>query len=301
MTLKSDALPTGRKPRSFLVGVVALFVLAYVAVLAGYALSTANAGVHHSPEPPASGITLDFVPTSADPALGTIAGVLYIIPSPELVDSGGRLTKELSLDVVPTIGAGATTFKVGQSIATMNVVLDAQGNVRNYPFDSFKSEVITSASVRDSATSPWVPIPIAAGASGELTGWNLSLSTPDSIDIDGEVFRTSDNYGIKVLELQRSEPTIVIALVVLFLMTVLAAFAVLVARAFALDRKKFEVGLTGWMGAMLFALIPLRNFLPGAPPLGSWIDILIVFWVQIVIMASLAWYVGRWLRSRPSS
>jgi hypothetical protein len=294
MTTPSAARP---KLRGF-IGIALVFVIAYVAVILGYAETTLNAGVNHASDPEPSGIGLDFVPTGADPSLGTISGVLYITPGDDLTDDDGRLTKELSIDIMPTLGAGSTVFKPGQSIATMNVVLNAEGHVRNYPFDTLKTEVISAASVRDGSSSPWIPIPISTGASGELTGWNISLITPDSITLEGETFKTEDYYGIKVLELRRAESTISIALIVLFLMVLLAAFAVFVVVAYVRDRKKFEVGLTGWMGAMLFALIPLRNFLPGAPPLGSWIDILIVFWVQIVIMASLAWYVGRWLRTR---
>lgn len=299
--MDSTNAATHVRKRSFVrFGVVIAFIAAYVAVVFGYTVSIQNAGVYHNPAAPHGGVALGFVPTTADPALATLTGVLYVIPSDELVDEGGRLSKELTVDVLPTIGAGSTTFKVGQTIATMNVVLDIQGDVRNYPFDTYSTAIITSASVRDSANAPWETIPVAAGASGELTGWKMSLTSPDSVDIDGDTFKTSDDYGIEEVHLERAESTVVIAMVVILLMTLLAMFAVLVSRAFALGKKKFEPGLTGWMAAMLFALIPLRNFLPGAPPLGSWIDILVVFWVQIVIMASLAWYVGRWLRMRPT-
>jgi hypothetical protein len=43
---------------------------------------------------------------------------------------------------------------------------------------------------------------------------------------------------------------------------------------------------------LLFALLPLRNSLPGSPPLGSWIDILKYFWVVAVVMVSLAFVMG---------
>jgi hypothetical protein len=49
-----------------------------------------------------------------------------------------------------------------------------------------------------------------------------------------------------------------------------------------------------WMGAMLFAAIPLRNFLPGSPPPGSWIDAVIVLWVIVALVAALALYVLAW-------
>jgi hypothetical protein len=52
---------------------------------------------------------------------------------------------------------------------------------------------------------------------------------------------------------------------------------------------------------MLFALIPLRNCLPGAPPLGPWIDVLVFFWDEVGIMLALLVFIATWLRDgRPS-
>jgi hypothetical protein len=51
---------------------------------------------------------------------------------------------------------------------------------------------------------------------------------------------------------------------------------------------KLELSVASWMTALLFALIPLRGFLPGSPPLGSWIDVLVFFWVELILMLSVA-------------
>jgi hypothetical protein len=61
-------------------------------------------------------------------------------------------------------------------------------------------------------------------------------------------------------------------------------------------RRKVEASFMSWMGAMLFATIPLRTFLPGSPPIGSWIDFLIVLWVIVGLIAGLAIYVAAWMR-----
>lgn len=54
-----------------------------------------------------------------------------------------------------------------------------------------------------------------------------------------------------------------------------------------------------WMAAMLFATVPLRGFLPGSPPVGSWVDYLVVLWVIAGLIASLVIYVIAWLRWAP--
>ena len=47
---------------------------------------------------------------------------------------------------------------------------------------------------------------------------------------------------------------------------------------------------------MLFATIPIRNFLPGSPPPGSWVDVTIVLWVVVALGVALVFGVGSWWR-----
>jgi hypothetical protein len=47
---------------------------------------------------------------------------------------------------------------------------------------------------------------------------------------------------------------------------------------------------------MLFATIPLRTFLPGSPPIGSWVDYLVVLWVVAGLVLGLVIYVLAWLK-----
>jgi hypothetical protein len=50
--------------------------------------------------------------------------------------------------------------------------------------------------------------------------------------------------------------------------------------------------------AMLFAIVALRNFLPGNPPLGSWIDQAVVLWVLIGLVVAMALFILAWWRHR---
>ncbi|EUA21049.1 putative CONSERVED TRANSMEMBRANE domain protein [Mycobacterium kansasii 662] len=47
---------------------------------------------------------------------------------------------------------------------------------------------------------------------------------------------------------------------------------------------------------MLFAVVPLRNILPGSPPAGSWIDQAVVIWVLIALATAMVVYVIAWYR-----
>jgi hypothetical protein len=48
---------------------------------------------------------------------------------------------------------------------------------------------------------------------------------------------------------------------------------------------------------MLFAVVPLRNALPGSPVFGSWIDLTIVLWVLVALVVSMLIYIAAWWRS----
>ncbi|NKW70314.1 DUF4436 domain-containing protein [Rhodococcus hoagii] len=40
----------------------------------------------------------------------------------------------------------------------------------------------------------------------------------------------------------------------------------------------------------------MRNILPGAPPIGAWVDITVTVWVIVTLVVSLALYVYCWWR-----
>jgi hypothetical protein len=55
-----------------------------------------------------------------------------------------------------------------------------------------------------------------------------------------------------------------------------------------------------WLAALLFALIPLRNAMPNAPPIGAEIDVIVFFWAETVVALTLVTVLVTWLR-QPSA
>jgi hypothetical protein len=55
-----------------------------------------------------------------------------------------------------------------------------------------------------------------------------------------------------------------------------------------------------WLAALLFAMVPLRSAMPGAPPIGALSDVLAFFWAEMLIALSLVLIVFTWLR-RPGA
>jgi Domain of unknown function (DUF4436) len=60
--------------------------------------------------------------------------------------------------------------------------------------------------------------------------------------------------------------------------------------------RKFLRPFATWYAANLFAIVPLRNILPGAPPPGAWIDRAIVQWVLIALATAMSLYIFSWVR-----
>jgi hypothetical protein len=104
---------------------------------------------------------------------------------------------------------------------------------------------------------------------------------------DGQL---SDWIGKDVIDatLQRSPSTMMLSTLLLLLLLSLVTVAILVTVYIARGRLRAEFGPASWLTAMLFAVLPVRGFFPGSPPIGSWIDILVVFWVILLIMLCVA-------------
>jgi hypothetical protein len=76
----------------------------------------------------------------------------------------------------------------------------------------------------------------------------------------------------------------------------LPALAIFTTYQVVTRRKEFQMPFLTWFAAMLFAIVPLRNILPGAPPPGAWIDQALVLWVIIALVSSMVVYVITWYR-----
>jgi hypothetical protein len=82
-----------------------------------------------------------------------------------------------------------------------------------------------------------------------------------------------------IITLQRAKGPLIFDLGLCLILIALPALALWVAIPMALGATSFLPPFSTWYAAMLFAIVPLRNFFPGSPPPGSWVDQAIVLWV----------------------
>src|SRR5690606_11139007 len=107
---------------------------------------------------------------------------------------------------------------------------------------------------------------------------------------------TSSVLNTDVL-ISRSFSTVAFALVLTASLVLMAVIALTVSLSVLRGARRMELIFLGWIAGMLFAVPALRNFLPGQPPIGSWVDFLIVLWVVVSLIVSLAMLVLAWYHS----
>ena len=98
--------------------------------------------------------------------------------------------------------------------------------------------------------------------------------------------------------MHRAKGPLIFDLGIILVLIALPALALWVAIPMALGRTSFVPPFITWYGAMVFAIVPLRNILPGSPPPGSWIDQAVVLWVLIALVTAMALFVFAWWRNR---
>jgi hypothetical protein len=98
---------------------------------------------------------------------------------------------------------------------------------------------------------------------------------------------TDANALVLQLSITRAPVTAAFAILILFLQALLAVAAASLAIVVRKRNLHVEGVMLTWLAALLFAIVPLRNAMPGAPPIGALVDVLIFFWAVTVITLSL--------------
>jgi Domain of unknown function (DUF4436) len=239
-----------------------------------------------SPPPSADGttVTIDF--KEIQPNNGLLNGELKVVPGPALLDPLTRgLNEDLGVAVTATITSQASpakhTWTKGMVPGVFPISLAISGNAAHWPFDHYESGPITVILFHGAAE---VPERMPVAITDDVPSWNVDV--PDA--------STSDLLGVYELQVQRTAGAVVFACVLVIVLIALAAMGVFVAVQTMRGLRKFQPPMTTWYAAMLFAVVPLRNALPNAPPFGSFIDDAVTVWVIGLLVISLAIYIVCW-------
>jgi uncharacterized protein DUF4436 len=296
------APPAGKPKRSrprIIIGVAILMT-----VIAAYALSLL--GVHQLQEAEAPLPPLDLSQGGGDATivqlrledLKTVANRLTVnvLVYPGISSYDNRydvLATDVNVRLYPTSELGDLHYPKGKAPAQLTTNVEAHGDPGNWPFDSYQTEPISADAFVGSGDN-LKKVPARVEVTGELDGWDISVNRvhdPAALPTS----RGSDNGNV-VITLRRAKGPLIFDLGICLVLIALPTLALLVAIPMALGRRKFLPPFATWYAANLFAIVPLRNILPGAPPPGSWIDQAIVQWVLIALVTAMSLYIFAWVR-----
>lgn len=225
-----------------------------------------------------------------DPIRGEMTLRLAIYPEGALLAPDGLTMAE---DVVLFVNAASGTpdrlLAQGRPPTAQDVVLSLYGgDVSNYPFDDHLAEFAIQAT-RGGPGADRVPVPVTLNFEGAMPGYSISAE-----------LRPDDIPGFLLVELGigRAPTTVGFAVFIMIVQWALAIGLIAVVLNIYITQRKLEVGLLGWMGAMLFAFPALRNAAPNTPPIGTLSDFLAFFWAEAIVAVCLAILVGLYLSRR---
>jgi Domain of unknown function (DUF4436) len=216
---------------------------------------------------------------------------VLIYPGESLEDKRfEELKTDIAVRLYPPNDLGDLQFPKGKAPAQVSTTIQAHGDPGAWPFDSYRTEQL-SADVFVGSGAERKRIPAIVEVTGSMDGWDASVRHSTDTSETGSHANNS-----AVITLHRAKGPLIFDLGIILVLISLPTLALLVAIPMALGRRKFVPPFATWYAANLFAIVPLRNILPGAPPPGSMIDQALVQWVLLALATAMALYIFAWVR-----
>jgi hypothetical protein len=285
--------PPNRRGRRRIVGlgILVAFVLVYGLSLFGvHLLFNASGPV----KPPDLNSTDDTVVLVRLEKLDTVANRLtvkvLVIPQDKMFDKRlDVLTTDTAVRMDPPNDLGDLQYPAGKSPAQVATTIEAHGNPNNWPFDSYSTDTM-SADVLVGQGDARQYVPARVEVTGQLDGWDVSVRRV------GEASQESDRGDSVIVTLHRAKGTLIFDAGICLVLFALPALALTIAILMLTGKRNFLPPFVTWFAAVLFAVIPIRNFLPGSPPAGAWIDQALVLWVLIALVVAMVIFFVTWYR-----
>ena len=197
----------------------------------------------------------------------------------------------------------------GETVCTLRETI--QGSIKDYPFDRYLFSLpIFGVSSRTGGagtetltddTYESVPMRIF-DATSELNTWDVVVY-PISTDYrdefeDIDAVSSGMNQGSVefLIDAKRDRYTILLVLIVCLLMVASMMSVVLMGISVSLKYRPPTVQALVWAAALTFSLIQLRTLMPGAPPVGTTLDILFYFPALLMTIGGSIWILWHWMR-----
>ncbi|WP_419817737.1 DUF4436 family protein [Glaciibacter flavus] len=293
MTSSEHRRQRRRNPAPYILGAVVLILIVYYVVVAASGILQSSTAVKVSGDNKQSAqtyLTLRMSTQDVDLTNRVIQANVLPIPHGRLVgQKAGEIAATLRIEVS---SGGVTTSVVtfpGESIVDATALtLSLDRGDTDYPFDHPFANY--QLSVQDDETGQ--PVPFALEVSNSARPWVLNAHR-SAASVEGK--RTL--YPVTIEGSRDAlSVTLVLFYVLAILLTTLMAVVII---GSAIIRRKLEFSNVIWLSATLLSFPALRSAMPGAPPIGTALDFIILFPCLCLIAGMLVW-TGAYLLWRES-
>ncbi|OBB96210.1 DUF4436 domain-containing protein [Mycobacterium sp. 852002-30065_SCH5024008] len=267
------------------VGSIVLIVGTYVALVELYqnTVEGSSAGTLSDNAETASQTMATLTVEEMQSNYSAVVANVAVAPGPAMLDPvTHRLKEDLMLRVRSSAQPSRRDYTKGMLPGVFPLPLTIAGHVERWPFDNYTSGPIEVQLFHGGdTTKPPELIPVRL--IDHLPGFKVSAT------------KVASHEGYR-LSVRRAPSTAVFGIVICGVLIAIAGLGLFVAIQTMRDRRKFQPPMTTWYAAMLFAVVPLRNALPGSPSFGAWIDVTIVLWVIVALVVAMLLYIACWWR-----
>ncbi|SKH58836.1 putative conserved membrane protein [Mycobacteroides abscessus subsp. massiliense] len=165
-----------------------------------------------------------------------------------------------------------------------------EGVVTDYPFDSYKSTFFFNVRIGSDRSRREVPVRVVIeniDAFFTVTPKQEAIPQADRQGRETGATKLPQSAIASTATIERSTSTLVFAVFIMVFMWCLTIAALIAAWYVGSGKLGLFWSGLGFLGTLLFALIPLRNAVPGNPPIGSVIDFAAFFIAEGVVSTSM--------------
>ncbi len=283
-----------RNPAPIILAVVGLLLVVYYIVVAVSGVLQTSTEVEISGENEATSenyVTLRMATQDVDVTNRVILANVLPVPHGDFEgDEPGEIAANLRIEVR---SGGVTTSVVavpGESIVdptSLTLVLN-RGDT-DYPFDRPFADFQLSVENEDTDR----PVPFVLEISNSARPWILTATRNPGVD--------EADHTLYPIQIDGSRDALTITLVLFYVLAILlTTLMAVVIIGSAILRRKLEFSNVIWLSATLLSFPALRAAMPGAPPIGTALDFIVLFPCLCLIAAMLVW-TGGYLLWRESS
>lgn len=240
----------------------------------------------------------------ADPDVRVRAEVVSVSPSDHsmllrlrvmeigeaVTSENGRLRAPLRLTVAGSDGVDDLLLPAEAPLGRAEATVGISGEETAYPFDTYSSVPTISAALVETVADTVIaqPLSVQVELPGGVPGWETQASLEP----------VPDGSVSMALGFQRSVVSQVFALLLVAMALALGVLSISVGILVATGRQPVDSSILGWGAGLIFALLALRYYLPGDPPIGVALDVFAYVWATLLTFLGLLLVAVEWMRRR---